>query len=246
MDYASRTHETRCSREELIRRALPIVRRLAFRMARRLPPNVEVGDLIGAGNEGLVKAADSYDPRRHPRFEAYAELRIRGAILDELRVHDTMTRHGRRRLAEVSKVIRELSRSLGRQPTEEEVARALDLTVEKYRKLTESLARGPALGRAGESEPDAIGSSDLDPMSTLHDRRIKERVAEAIRGLPERSQLVLALYYQEECTQAEIGRILGVTESRVCQILGDCTARLRAALGVSEVPAQRHRRPRVG
>ncbi len=219
------------TRNQLIELGLPIVRRVAFRMARRLPPNVEVGDLIGAGTEGLIKAAEAYDPIRYSRFEPYAEARIRGAILDELRSYDYMTRHGRRRLAEVSKTIRELELEIGRTPEEHEVAQRLGIDIEQYRKLMEDLARAPALGRLGETDPDDVAAASADPMHTLADQEIKIKLADAIRSLPERMQKVLALYYQEDCTQSEIGQILGVTESRVCQILGEAAARLRAKLG---------------
>jgi RNA polymerase sigma factor FliA len=229
----------RPSRDELIAIGLPMVRRTAFRLARRLPPNVEVGDLLGAGTEGLLKAVDRYDAARNPRFEPYAEARIRGAILDELRASDTMTRHGRRRLSEVSRTIRSLESVLGRSPEEHEVATALGITLEAYQRLAEDLAKGPALARLGEIDPDEVASSEDDPVTTLGERELRPRVAAAIHELPERTQTVLALYYQEECTQAEIGKILGVTESRVCQILGDATARLRGALGA---PAGRKER----
>lgn len=233
------------SRDELIGVGLPIVRRVAFRMARRLPPNVEVGDLIGAGTEGLIKAADAYDPARYPRFEPYAESRIRGAILDELRASDAMTRHGRRKLAEVSTTIRDLQSTLGRQPTEEEIANALGMNLEQYQRLSESLSRGPALARLGEVEPDDVEGGVADPAAALDDKQMRSRLAAAISALPQRTQQVLALYYQEECTQAEIGQILDITESRVCQILGDAAARLRAALA-SERPARpRTRRSRA-
>src|SRR5688500_2483293 len=99
---------TKPSRDELITRGLPIVRRLAFRLARRLPPNVDVGDLIGSGTEGLLKAIEAYDVSNAARFETYAEARIRGAILDELRGQDALTRHGRRQFGEVTRTIRKL------------------------------------------------------------------------------------------------------------------------------------------
>lgn len=233
------------TRDELITLGLPIVRRLAFRMVRRLPPSVDVGDLIGAGHEGLLKAADAYDATRYPRFEPYAEARIRGAILDELRASDQMTRHGRRRLAQVSRTIRELNQKLGRSPSEEEIAARLEMPLDQYRKLAEHLARGPALARLGEIEADDVADKGRpDPASTYAQKEMKQRIAEAIKKLPERTQMVLALYYQEECTQAEIGRVLGVTEGRVCQILGEATARLRARLGVSDRDTRRRNRGR--
>ena len=227
------------TREELVTRGLPIVRRLAFRLVRRLPPNVDVGDLIGAGSEGLLKAVEAYDPAEDKRFEPYATVRIRGAMLDELRAWDSMTRHGRRRLAEVTRAVQQLNQSLGRQPTEEEVAELLGMPLNDYQKLVESLARGPALGQLGELEPDELASSNLNPAAILDQKEMHRELAKAIKRLPERMQLVMALYYQEECTQAEIGRILEVTESRVCQILGEATVRLRAALGLDNRPRKK-------
>ncbi|HJL19603.1 MAG TPA: RNA polymerase sigma factor FliA [Sandaracinaceae bacterium LLY-WYZ-13_1] len=227
------------SRDALITAGLPIVRRVAFRMARRLPASVDVGDLIGAGSEGLMKAADSYDPEAYPRFEPYAERRIKGAILDELRSWDPVTRHGRKRMAEVSRAIKALQARLGRAPEEEEIAEALGMELADYQRLSMELARGPMLGRLGQVEPDHVDSGFDDPASLYGDKELKQRLAKAITKLPERTQQVLALYYQEECTQAEIGQVLGVTESRVCQILGEAAARLRAILAKDE----RVRRP---
>ncbi len=222
------------SRDELIAEGMPIVRRVAYRMARRLPPSVDVGDLIGAGSEGLIKAAESYDPTVYPRFEPYAKQRIRGAILDELRSWDPVTRHGRRKMLEVSKAVDRLTIRLGRQPEEHEVADELGMPLEDYQRIAMELARGPMLGRLGQVEPDHVDSGFDDPASILGKREMMERLARAITQLPDRSQTVLALYYQEDCTQAEIGEILGVTESRVCQILGEAAARLRALLARDE------------
>lgn len=218
---------------ELLARGLPIVRRLAFRMARRLPPSVDVGDLIGAGSEGLLKAIASFDPGSSPRFESYAETRIRGAILDELRALDPMTRHGRQRFTEVARTIRRLEAQLGRHPSELEVAEALQMDLEDYRRLCVDLARGPALGALGAADPDDVEGTLDDPMTHLCEAELREQLSEAIRRLPERTQTVLMLYYQEECTQSEIGKILGVTESRVCQILGEGVARIRARMSTS-------------
>lgn len=237
---ANAPYSNKPSREQLLQIGLPMVRRTAFRMARRLPPNVEVDDLIGAGTEGLLKAIDGFDPTRYDRFEPYAERRIRGAILDELRSADSMTRHGRRRMAEVTKAVRGLQQELGRQPTEEEIADKLGMALDQYQRLSEDLARGPALARLGEADPDEVASDKADdPASLFAEKELRQRLVSAIKGLPKRNQMVLALYYQEECTQAEIGEILGVTESRVCQIIGEATARLRASLGES-LPARRN------
>jgi RNA polymerase sigma factor for flagellar operon FliA len=220
----------RPTRDELIQRGLPIVRRLAFRLARRLPPNVDVGDLIGAGTEGLLKSIESYDVTNAARFETYAEARVRGAILDELRGQDTLTRHGRRQMGDVARAMRKLENSLGRAPEEEEVAAALGIELDVYHKLAENLSRAPALANVGALDPDEVAGGS-DSAGEFEHRELKLQLVAAIQRLPERTQTVLGLYYQEECTLAEIGQVLGVTESRVCQILGDATARLRAALG---------------
>ncbi|MDB4973008.1 MAG: polymerase sigma factor for flagellar operon [Myxococcaceae bacterium] len=220
----------RPSRDELIQRGLPIVRRLAFRLARRLPPNVDVGDLIGAGTEGLLKAIEAYDVSNAARFETYAEARVRGAILDELRGQDALTRHGRRQMSEVTRVMRRLEAELGRAPEEQEVAAGLGIELEAYHKLAENLSRAPALANLGALDPDDVAGGH-DSAGEFESRELKTRLMGAIKRLPERTQTVLGLYYQEECTLAEIGEVLGVTESRVCQILGDATVRLRAALG---------------
>ena len=220
----------RPSRDALIQRGLPIVRRVAFRLARRLPPNFDVGDLIGAGTEGLLKAIEAYDVNNAARFETYAESRIRGAVLDELRGQDSLTRHGRRQVGEVARAMRRLENELGRAPEEEEVAKALGMELAVYHKLTENLSRAPALANLGALDPDEVPGGSDSSLEFEH-RELKEQLVEAIQKLPKRTQTVLGLYYQEECTLAELGEGLGVTESRVCQILGDATARFRAQTG---------------
>ena len=225
---ATQTHDA--GREDLIRLGLPLVRRMAFRMARRLPPNVDVNDLIGAGTEGLLKAVQYYDAERYPQFEPYAKTRIRGAILDELRANDSLTRYGRSRMAEITNTIKELQHRLGRQPAEDEIAARMGIPLEQYQRLTGDLMRGPTLQGLSSVSADDAESGNATPDALLLDSDLKRRLAAAMGKLTERTQQVLALYYQEECTQAEIGEILGVTESRVCQILGEATARLRALL----------------
>jgi RNA polymerase sigma factor for flagellar operon FliA len=227
---APTTPEAKPSRDEMIQRGLPIVRRLAFRLARRLPPNVDVGDLIGAGTEGLLKSIESYDPSHAARFETYAESRVRGAILDELRGQDALTRHGRRQFGEVTRAIRRLESRLGRMPEEQEVANELNIDLAAYHKLAEHLSRAPALANLGAIDPDDVAGEESTGRE-IETRQLKGQLVDAMKKLPQRTQTVLALYYQEECTLAEIGQVLGVTESRVCQILGDATARLRASLG---------------
>lgn len=209
---------------------LELVRRIAHKVARRVPSSVDVGDLVSAGSEGLLEACASFDPERGDNFEVYAERRIRGAILDELRAADVMTRHGRRRLREIRRAVAELERMLGRAPDEEEVATRLGIPLDEYRRVTHELSLAPALARGGEIDADDIASAAHDPQELCVATEMRDRLTLAIAALPTRMQEVLALYYQEECTQAEIGRALGVTESRVCQILREAAARLRDAL----------------
>jgi len=224
-------------REELIAAGLPLVRRLAFRMARRLPPNVDVNDLIGAGTEGLLRAVQCYDAERFPHFEPYAKTRIRGAIVDELRASDSLTRYGRSRMGEITAAIRALQQELGRQPEDDEIAKRLNMPLDQYQRVAGDLMRGPALyGLSGVSADD-VESDRGNPDSMFADADLKQRLAGAIGRLPQRMQQVLALYYQEECTQSEIGAVLGVTESRVCQILGEAALRLRAMLEETTRPA---------
>lgn len=240
--YGLQNNRPLSTRENLIAIGLPIVRRIAFRMARRLPPNVDVGDLIGAGTEGLLRAVQAYDQARFPSFEPYAKTRIRGAMLDELRANDSLTRYGRGRMGEITHVLRTLQQELGRQPGEDEVAERLGVSLEQYQNLVGDLACGPALlGVSGISVDDAE-SSFLGPDVVLTDAELKQQLAEAVMQLSPRIQQVLALYYQEECTQAEIGQILSVTESRVCQILGEATLRLRAMLLDAHEAGARHAR----
>ncbi len=217
-------------RQQWITEGLELVRRTAFRLARRLPAHIDVGDLIGAGTEGLLRAIDDFDSSRGTRFEAYASARIKGTMLDELRSADNFTRYGRQKFGEVRRAIRKLEAELGTSPTEEEIAKALGLSLEAYYRLAENLARGAALTLMSDDDPDAVHDAAADVDEGILQKELREQLAQAITRLPERSQQVLALYYQEECTQAEIGEILGVSESRVCQILGESFARLGAQL----------------
>jgi RNA polymerase sigma factor for flagellar operon FliA len=198
-------------------------------MARRLPPSVQVDDLVSSGTEGLLRAVDAYDPSRNDRFEPYAERRIRGAMLDELRAADVLTRHGRSRMAQLSRAVAKLEHALRRAPTEEEIAAALGLALAEYHQLTMELARAPVLG-SGDVDVEDVAGDTLDPSVLLAEAQLREHLRLAVAELPPRTVEVLGLYYQHECTQAEIGRILGVTESRVCQILGEAALRLRAKL----------------
>jgi RNA polymerase sigma factor FliA len=218
------------SHEERIAIGLPIVRRTAFRLARRLPPNVDVEDLIGAGTEGLLRALQTYDETQYPNFEPYAKACIRGAILDELRANDSLTRYGRDRQKGINKAIHALHNELGREPTESEIASRLNIALDEFQRISGELVRRPMLTFVEPIEPDTVESDGPTPSAVLDRQELRARLMSAIERLPEKSQQVLALYYQEECTQLEIGRILGVTNSRASQILSESIAQLRTLL----------------
>lgn len=215
-------------------RYLPLVRRIAMRLARRVPSHIAVADLISSGWVGLVEAYSRAAPDMpHEEFEAYASHRVRGAMLDYLRGLDPATRQARNTSRKVARSIAELTRRHGRPPEEEEIAAELGLEMADYHKLLHTISS------AGMSRLELV---DIDKVETMPDRRnmpdeqagtrlLAEQVADAIRRLPVRLQQILALYYQEDCTLREIGAVLEVSESRVCQLHAEAMHRLRADLG---------------
>lgn len=218
---------------EHYRKYLPIVRRTAMRLARRVPSHVTVADLTGYAWIGLVEAfARASDEMDEEEFEAYALYRIRGAMLDYLRSMDTQSRASRATSRKVTRAINKLTHSLGRAPEEEEIAAELSMTLIEYRSTLVALERA-GMSRLEMLDFDADTLPDLGslPEETAGKRELQEVVAEAITKLPPRLQQVLALYYTEECTLREIGVILEVSESRVCQLHAEAVHRLRAAIG---------------
>lgn len=236
MTAAAKLPETRAARvlsTAHYRKYLPIVRRTAMRLARKVPSHITVGDLTGYAWIGLVEAfARASDDMDDAEFEAYALYRIRGAMLDFLRSLDTQSRASRATSRKVTRAIHSVTKAKGRAPEEEEIAAELGVTLLEYRS---TLA---ALDRAGMNRLEMI---DIDteimadaaelPDDTAGRKEIQDAVAEAIHLLPDRLQQVLALYYTEECTLREIGAILEVSESRVSQLHTEAVHRLRAAVG---------------
>jgi RNA polymerase sigma factor for flagellar operon FliA len=214
-------------------RYLPLVRRTAMRLARRVPATITVADLVGYGWVGLMEAYQRSDPKMpHEEFEAYALYRVRGAMLDYLRSLDPATRDLRKASRRVTCAIRDLSGNLGHEPEEAEIAGALNLDVAAYRTLLEKIAA------AGMARLELIDVDDLDVTNAgdsvedeVGKRQLGEAVAGAIDTLPPKLIQVLALYYQEGCTLKQIGMVLGVTESRVSQLHTEAIHRLRAAVG---------------
>lgn len=214
-------------------RFLPLVRRTAMRLARRVPSTITVADLVGYGWIGLMEAFQRSSPDMpEDEFDAYALYRVRGAMLDYLRSLDPTTRDLRRASRNVAHAIRELSGRLGRQPEEEEIAGKLELDVGAFRDLLERIAAG------GMARLELLDLDDVDLASgtqavdeEVSKRRLVDAVATAMDDLPARLLQVLALYYQEGCTLRQIGAVLGLTESRVSQLHTEAIHRLRASVG---------------
>lgn len=211
-------------------RFMPLVRRIAIRMARRVPADVTVEDLVGYGWLGLLEAFRRADGMGDGELEAYVSYRIRGAMLDHLRSLDPMARTTRALARRIGGAVGKKTAQLGRAPTEREAAAELEMSVEEYCAAQRRVAEATTT-RADAVDIDALASPTAPPDEGAQTSIRKERLAGAIRTLPERLQHVLALYYQEGCTLAEIGEILGVTEARACQLHGDAVRRLRAVMG---------------
>jgi RNA polymerase sigma factor for flagellar operon FliA len=226
-------------REDILRRYLPLVRRVVQRLAVRKPPHIDLDDLISWGIVGLLDAIGKYDPRKEALFSTYAQFRIRGAILDHLRSLDWVPRSVRQKAALIEKVSHELEGRLGRPPTEEEIARELELSLAQYQELLgkvgemtlfslEDLGFGGAEERIGHDADD--DEAEADPLRALLSQERVHLVADAIGRLPEREQVVIALYYNEDLTMKEVGGVLGLTESRVSQLHSQAMLRLKRYL----------------
>ena len=223
-------------RETLIVDTLPLIRQIAHKMAMRLPNNLETRDLVNAGVLGLLDAIDKFQPERGVKFRTYAEVRIRGAILDSLRSLDWAPRSLRKKGKDLSKAHAELSQKFGRPATDEEISEALGETLDDYHSLVDQL-HGLTVG-SFDSFPNFDDKAEdqinyypddgrNDPHIRFESKEITRILGEAIDSLPERERLVMSLYYYEEFTMKEIGSVLGVNESRVSQIHTSATGRLR-------------------
>lgn len=234
------------SANDTITQYAKLVQRIAYHLAARLPRSVEVDDLIQAGMIGLMEATGSFDPNAGASFETFASIRIRGAMLDELRKGDWAPRSVHRKVREASEAIQQIEQRTGRAAASNEIAAALGVNLEDYHKLLDNAARTQVLsfhnGETDSQEAMQIADDDRDsPERKLGKDEFHKVLAGAIDQLPERERLVMALYYQEQLNLKEIGAVLNVTESRVCQLHGQALVRLRARLstwiGEGELPA---------
>lgn len=233
--YSAQQRRPNPERDRLIADHLDVARRIAARVARRCPSFIGREDLHAAALLGLTEAAERYDASREEPFIAFAEKRIRGAILDELRRGDIMPRRTRKLARDIGATIVQLERDFGRPPTDEEVAAALGVTLEEYKSELEQLVH-VTVGALEASAEETMQSHEASPEHEAAKRDVLRKVRAALPRLEPRDLLVLSLYYNEELTYPEIGEVLKLTKSRVCQLHGRAIARLRAeiALDVQE------------
>lgn len=230
------------AREHLILHYAPLIKYVVGRLAAGLPQNVERADLVSYGMFGLIDALEKFDPDRQVKFETYAIPRIRGAVIDELRAMDWVPRSIRFKAREVEKAYSGLESKLKRAPTDEEVAEHLGITVEELHEvvsqisfvsvmaLEELVATGDDRGERRSLIDTLADAASADPTSELEGQEMRGMLAAAINSLSEREKIVITLYYFEGLTLAEIGNILGVTESRICQIHTKAVGNLREGL----------------
>jgi len=232
------TAQGRLDSDALLKQYSPLVRRLAHQMIAKLPANVEIDDLIQVGMIGLNDALGRFDVGQGVQFETFATQRIRGAMLDELRGSDWMSRGNRRQQREIEAAVRALEQKLGRAPQESEIAAQMGVALETYRD-TLTKVRGTQLVYLEDMSGDEGGDDFLDrhvadeganPLAMLQDQRMREALVEAIKHLPEREQFVMSMYYEHDMNLKEIAAVLKVTESRVCQLHSQSIARLRVKL----------------
>lgn len=226
-------------REQLILQYRPLVKYVMGRMAISLPAILEYQDVIASGTIGLIEAVERFDPTKGVKFETYAISRIRGSMIDMLRALDIVPRSARKKARETLNTASQLTVELGREPTDSEVATALGLTVRQYLKQLADASRVTisldSMGASSEDDDDPSAVSVADPhvpevtTDLERDEEIHELSA-AIRELDERDQAVLSLYYKEELTLRQVSRVLGISESRVCQLHARALLRIRASL----------------
>lgn len=227
-------------RDQLIMDYAPLIRFVAQRIAARLPSNIDIDDLISAGVIGLMDAIEKYDPSRDNKFKTYAEFRIRGAILDELRSQDWVPRSVRDKAKRIEKTYAELEQKFGRAVSDQEISTALGVSLEEYHEMVAKVKAVTLLSIDELSGPNQQDKKSLleclenvsskNPFTQLKSKGVRELLIKNIEDLPEKQKLVLSLYYYEDLNLKEIGKILEVTESRVSQLHTQAVEKLRSRL----------------
>ncbi len=232
--YASLAQPGGATQDDLIIENVALVKRIAQHLAARLPASVDIDDLLQAGMVGLLEAARNYDAGRGASFETYAGIRIRGAMLDDIRKHDWTPRSVHHKYRQVAEAIHEIERETAEPAAPATVAERLGISLDDYHRILADSASSRLFSLEESVEetgsrppPAALGNT---PEQDFDQSQFRERLAAAIDNLPERERLVLSLYYEQELNLKEIGAVLEVTESRVCQIHGQAVTRLRAAI----------------
>ena len=218
------------SADALVARHAELVKRIAYHLAGRLPPSVEVNDLIQAGMIGLLEAAAHYASDRGASFETYAGIRIRGAMIDALRKQDWAPRSVHRKAREAATAIRSIENRAGREARDSEIAQAMGISLDEYHRVLQDSLACQLASMDDSNDMHDVADREADPLLETESGALREAVAEAITGLPERERLVMSMYYDDELNLKEIGAVLGISESRVCQLHGQALVRLRARL----------------
>ena len=215
---------------QAIEEHLPLVKRIAHQICSRLPPNVEVDDLIQEGLTGLLDALTRYEPQANLAFEAYARTRIRGAIYDSCRKNDILPRNQRDDLEGIEKVTRKLEQKLGRHPSEKEIASSAEITIDAYHAIMANMVH---LMPLDDLSDDILPTDDTsDPIRSVAMSQLADRIATILEGLPENEKLVFALHYQEDLSYREIAQVMNITPGRISQIHTQGMIRIRAKLKV--------------
>jgi RNA polymerase sigma factor for flagellar operon FliA len=225
-------------RDQLISEYLPYVKRIVHRIAVHLPSTIDIDDLMNVGVIGLIQAVDRYDPRRDNKFMTYAVFRIKGAVLSELRSRDFLSRSNRRKIRDLENTYLRLEQKLGREVDDGEIAQEMGVSVDQVYRTKQmsniSFISFEELGYSSRDEKEKLMSylvdNDDDALTLTRLKEIKEAMARSIEQLPEKERLVISLYYIEELTMKETGKVLNITESRVSQIHSQAVRRLRTKL----------------
>jgi len=235
--YSTYNASGQLDKDQLVAEFAPLVKRIAYHLMVRMPASVMVEDLIQNGMIGLLDAIDRFESGMGAQFETYATQRIRGAMLDALRENDWLPRGLRKEFRRVERMISHLEQEYGRAPNEKELAESLDMSLADYQKLLHD-ARGYQIvsfeDMSGDGDEEFLerylSDDSYDPSRLIEDESIRNTLVQGIASLPEREKLMMALYYDQDLNLREIGEVMGVTESRVCQLHSQVIARLRSKI----------------
>lgn len=228
---------TIASSNDFVKQYLPLVKRIAYHLMARLPASVEVDDLIQVGLIGLMDAVERFDGSQGAQFESYATQRIRGSMLDDLREADWLPRHIRQKSRQIESAIHKLEQRNGRPPSEQEISREMGIALGEYQSMLGDVKGNQLLYYEDFSDDESSNFLERyliddasDPLSLLEDDGFRQGLIDAIDDLPEREKNLMGMYYEQDMNLKEIGAVMGVSESRVCQLHSQAVARLRAKM----------------